>query len=360
MKFATRYEDIIAQLDTYDPLEYSNSRNYVDGNVSYLSPYISRGIISTKMVMERILAKDYPWYKIEKFLQELAWRDYWQNCWLHVKNIDEEVKNPQSDVSHFKIPKSVRFANTGIKAIDKAIQLLKKEGYMHNHIRMYVASLCCNFGHSHWLTPAKWMYYHLIDGDWASNALSWQWIAGTNSKKKYLFNQENVNRYCHSDQHDTYIDIPYDSLTTDIIPSKLLEVDSLKLKTNLPDRKSPVIRKKNINLFTYYNLDPTWNQSNEADNVLILEPSLFQKYPISDHVLDYTLKLAQNIPKVQYFFGEFSELNSKFPNRKFHYKEHPTNNHFEGKEYERDWMFDVHRYYPSFFSYWRKCKNTRK
>jgi deoxyribodipyrimidine photo-lyase len=360
MTFTTQYEAIIKKVKDYDPLEYSASRNYIDGHVSYLSPYISRGVISTRMVMNQILSRNYPWYKIEKFIQELSWRDYWQNCWLHIENIDEDIKQNQTEVYNFSIPKSVRFGRTGISAIDKGISDLKDDGYMHNHLRMYVASLCCNFGHSHWLAPAKWMFYHLYDGDWASNALSWQWVAGSNSGKKYVFNQENVNRYCHTDQHNTYLDIPYDTIENIDTPNKLEEIDELGLKTNLPDWKEPTLRKKKINLFTYYNLDPTWNQSDDSDNLLILEPNLFKKYPISDNVLNFTIELSKNIPNIKYYCGNFKDLQLKYPKREFHFKEHPTNNHFTGVKYDRDWMFNVHRYYSSFFSYWKKCKATRE
>ncbi len=359
MTFSTKYSDIISTLENYNPKHYAESRNYIDGTVSHLSPYISRGVISTRTVYEKLIANNYPWNHIEKFIQELAWREYWQNCWLHNVNIDDDIKHDQTDVDNFKIPYSIRFAQTGIRAIDNAIHSLKKEGYMHNHVRMYVASLCCNFGHSHWLKPAKWMYYHLYDGDWASNALSWQWVAGTNSSKKYVFNQENVNEFCHTNQTNTFIDMRYDDLFSISKPDKLEETDTLKLKTILPSWTSPIIKKKKVNLFTYYNLDPEWNQSSEYDNILILEPKLFEKYPVSENVLEFALSLSKNIPHIQLYCGNFEDLQRKHPSKEFHFKEHPTNNHFKGTQHNRDWIFNVHRYYPSFFAFWKKCKATK-
>ena len=106
-------------------------------------------------------------------------------------------------------------------------------------------------------------------------------------------------------------------------------------------------------------MDPEWHQNPDTDNVLLLEPSLFEKYPISDNVLDFTLQLAKNIKNINFFFGEFDELKNKYPNKEFHFKEHPTNQHFSGTMHERDWMFNVQRYYPSFFSFWKKCKATK-
>ncbi|MEO5685193.1 MAG: FAD-binding domain-containing protein [Chitinophagaceae bacterium] len=70
--------------------------------------------------------------------------------------------------------KNIAGAKTGITAIDEQITLLYETGYMHNPVRMYLAGITCNIGKAHWLQPARWMYYHLLDGDLASNSLSWQ------------------------------------------------------------------------------------------------------------------------------------------------------------------------------------------
>ena len=59
-----------------DPIQYAISRNYKDGAVTYLSPYISRGVLSTQQVYAHILTLDLSWSKSEKLIQELAWRDY--------------------------------------------------------------------------------------------------------------------------------------------------------------------------------------------------------------------------------------------------------------------------------------------
>jgi deoxyribodipyrimidine photo-lyase len=65
-------------MDRIDPILYGKTRNFIDGAVTYLSPYVSRGVISTKFVLENILNRGYHPNGIEKFVQELAWRDYWQ------------------------------------------------------------------------------------------------------------------------------------------------------------------------------------------------------------------------------------------------------------------------------------------
>ena len=79
--FPTKYQAILQRMHNVNPVQYAKSRNFIDGAVTYLSPYISRGVISVKQVMETVLQKGYKSYQIEKFLQELAWREYFQRVW---------------------------------------------------------------------------------------------------------------------------------------------------------------------------------------------------------------------------------------------------------------------------------------
>ena len=164
------------RIDQIDPVRYGRNRNFINGSVSYLSPYISRGFISLNEILAHLKNRGFRSSTIEKFLQELAWREFWQKTWNRLgEKIDTDLKYIQ-DAEHYGIAQNIVEANTGIHAIDRAIHEFYQNGYLHNHLRMYIASLACNFGHAHWLLPAKWMYYHLLDADWGSNALSWQWV----------------------------------------------------------------------------------------------------------------------------------------------------------------------------------------
>ena len=82
--------------------------------------------------------------------------------------INTDLKNSQFPITNDFLSKAIVDAKTGITAIDKSILKLYDIGYMHNHLRMYVASIACNIAQSHWMFPAKWMYYYLLDADWAS------------------------------------------------------------------------------------------------------------------------------------------------------------------------------------------------
>lgn len=351
----TNYIDILDQLSSIKPIEYAKSRNFIDGDVTYLSPYISRGVLSTKRVLNHCLEMGFKPARIEKFIQELAWRDYWQRIWQE-KDVNSCIKQPQTMVSNYGISQNIVNSNCGIVAINQAISQLYQTGYMHNHLRMYVAALACNIAKSHWKEPAHWMYYYLLDGDWGSNALSWQWVSGANSRKKYFANQKNINRFTRSQQRDSFLDVDYETLSQIPTPHHLINLDNQKRQTPLPLAPSfQLDNTRALCIYNYYNLDPIWRKDDLCQRVLLLEPSIFQKYPIGQQPLDFMLSLAQNIPNIHVYVGEFNALTSDFKNT-IYYKEHPLNTHYKGVKDQRDWLTSVKGYYPSFFAFWKKAK----
>lgn len=358
LMFPTNFDEILQRINRLKLSNYGRTRNYIDGAVSYLSPYISRGVISTKFVYQQILQKVENPITVQKFVQELAWRDYWQQVWIAKGNdINNDLKNKQSPILNQNISLTLVNGKTGIKAIDTAILDFYKTGYLHNHVRMYIASISCNITNSHWKMPAKWMYYHLLDADWASNALSWQWVAGSNSNKKYYANQENINKYCYTHQKNTFLDVEYSSFPLQTVPESLLELDQSEFKTPLPQSTLLTIdNNKPTLIYNFYNLDPLWKNEIDANRVLLLEPYHFKEYPISKKTVDFVLELSKNIKNIKVFVGEFSDFENQFYLGEIYFKEHPLNKHYKGIQESRDWIFDVHGYFPSFFSYWKKCK----
>ena len=98
--------------------------------------------------------------------------------------------------------------------VDEAVRTLYATGMLHNHARMWLASYVVHVRKVHWRCGADWLYGHLLDGDLASNHLSWQWVAGTGSRKPYLFNADNVARYAPASWHSpgSVIDTSYEAL----------------------------------------------------------------------------------------------------------------------------------------------------
>lgn len=356
--FETNFEEILNQVENIQPSTYGSTRNFQDGAVTRLSPYISRGVISTKYVFTSLLNRGFNYWEIERLVQELAWRDYWQQIWIEKGNlIDDDFKSPQTDVENHQIPKAIIEAKTGIEIVDKAILGFYKTGYLHNHLRLYIASITCNVAKSHWKIPAKWLYYHLLDADWASNALSWQWVAGANSNNKYFVNQENINKFFYSDQKDTFLDVGYEAFPLVQIPESLQELTTPTLFTTLPENQSLKIdSQKPTLLYNFYNLDPLWKKNIDANRILLLEPSHFTKYPVSDKTIEFVLALGKNIENLQIFTGEFDDFVKEYQPENIYFKEHPTNSHYGGTKESRDWMFSVSGYYASFFKFWKQCK----
>lgn len=352
MLFETEYNKIIKKLEFIDPVAYGKTRNYVHGAVTYLSPYISRGVISTRMVLEHILKHGYTINQTESFVQELCWRDYFQR-------VGQTINLYQEEMHEGGIPAAVVDGNTGIRGIDEAIIKLYQTGYMHNHCRMYVASLVCNITHSHWLHPSQWMYYHLLDGDWASNGCSWQWVAGVRSKKKYYANQENINKYTGTNQQNTFLDKSYEELPQIVIPDHLKANRKDVLTTELPfgNKKLEINDQLPTYIYNYYNLDPTWHKNEIGNRILLLEPEHFNQYPISKKCIHFMLDLSLNIANIQMYIGSFNSLCKEYNIKNTYYKEHPLNIGYAGTEESRDWIVpQVTGYYPSFFAYWKKIK----
>ena len=357
IKFPTDYKSILEKIDQIDPVKYGKTRNFIDGAVTYLSPYISRGVISTKQVFEAVLAKGYTISQIEFFVKELCWRDYFQRV-AQEKNINEEIRQQQFPVLNQEIPTQIVTANTGIAGIDTAIQQLYNTGYMHNHCRMYTASVVCNVAKSHWLHPAQWMYYHLIDGDWASNACSWQWVAAANSSKKYYANQENINKYTHTNQSGTFLDTSYETIVDMDVPHQLSATQKLVLDTVLSECGAlNVDADLPTYMYNYYNLDPLWHAEESGNRILLLEPDFFAAYPISTTCMEFMLALSGNISQIQVYVGSFETLCKDYNLKNVYYKEHPLNIGYTGIKEPRDWIADkVTGYYPSFFAYWKKVE----
>jgi len=359
--FETSYPAIIEKIENIDPVKYGRTRNYIDGTVTYLSPYISRGVISTRQVLEIILKKGYKIYQIEQFVKELCWRDYFQRV-AQVKDINAEIKHLQSPILNHEIPTNIIEANSGIDSIDDAITQLYQTGYMHNHCRMYTASLICNVAKSHWHHPAQWMYYHLLDGDWASNACSWQWVSAANSSKKYFANQENINKYTYSNQQNTFLDKSYEEIETMETPIQLLDTKKFELPLTLPESSSVKIDNTLPTfIYNYYNLDPQWHKGEAGNRILLIDPDLFSRYPVSIKCIDFILDLSKNIPDIQVYTGSFKMLVESYHIDNIYFKEHPLNFDYRGIQENRDWIAEkVTGYFPSFFAYWKKVEKQIK
>lgn len=191
---------------------YGKTRNHLNGMVTRLSPYITHGFISIPELFARL-----PGLKpTDKLAFEFGWREFFHHVWSREgERILSDLRPALPGVGYSsELPDDIREGRTGLAPIDRAVHELYTTGYLHNHARMWIASYVVHLRKVNWRTGADWMFAHLLDGDLASNHLSWQWIAATFSSKPYLFNAENVVRYAPADWHcaGSALDTTYEQL----------------------------------------------------------------------------------------------------------------------------------------------------
>jgi deoxyribodipyrimidine photo-lyase len=177
-----------------EPVAYNRTRNFLNGKVSRLSPYLRHGMISLREAAAFALGKSND--GAYKFVFELAWRDFWRRVWIaRGASIRRNIELPKVALGTKPLPEDIRQGKTGLPCMDAFVSDLVETGYVHNHARMWFASYVVHTRKIEWSSAADWYYGELLDGDWASNHLSWQWVASTFSHKPYFFNKENLERY---------------------------------------------------------------------------------------------------------------------------------------------------------------------
>lgn len=203
---ATRAKGL-AQLDEFLPRAadyYQKNRNYDLGpedrrGVSGLSPYITHRLITESEVAEAVIEQHKP-KEAESFLQEVCWRTYWKG-WLEGRPLVYQAwrRLVKEDSRHWPEREGFKRAidgKTGIVCFDNWVQELKTTGYLHNHARMWFASIWIFTLKLPWSLGAQFFMQHLLDGDVASNTLSWRWVAGLQTKgKHYLATAKNIEKF---------------------------------------------------------------------------------------------------------------------------------------------------------------------
>ena len=185
--------------------QYSRLRNFDFGpdkrnNVSQLSKYISHRVIDEYDVVRATLGVS-TYERAEKFIQEVFWRVYWKGWLEHRPTVwsDFVAFDQQDKLSSQKDYKNYLAAingETGIECFDFWAQELRNTNYLHNHARMWFASIWIFTLGLPWQAGAQFFLKHLLDGDAASNTLGWRWVAGIQTMGKcYLARAENISKF---------------------------------------------------------------------------------------------------------------------------------------------------------------------
>ena len=187
--------------------EYSKLRNFDYGpdnrsNISCLSPYITHGIINEKEVIKKSLNK-FSFAKNEKFIQEVLWRTYWKG-WLELRpsvwtDFLIELKKIKEDFQNNQTYKNAIEGKTNVECFNYWVNELKENNYLHNHTRMWFASIWIFTLNLPWQLGAEFFMQHLYDGDAASNTLGWRWVAGVQTQgKHYLASEWNIKKFTNN------------------------------------------------------------------------------------------------------------------------------------------------------------------
>ena len=294
----------INQLDNFvenNLAEYSKLRNFDFGpekrsNVSCLSPYITHGIINEKEVIQKSLSK-FSLSKNEKFIQEVLWRTYWKgwlelrpNVWtdylLELNQIKNEFQNNQDYLSVIE-------GKTNVDCFNEWVNELKENNYLHNHARMWFASIWIFTLELPWQLGAEFFMQHLYDGDAASNTLGWRWVAGVQTQgKHYLASEWNIKKFTNN------------------------RFQNIKLNENAP----PKVSEKSYQIIKQDFNNP---QKIENKNLLIFENNLsfeisdfmannFKKiYLVSNKNENRAIKLSEKLVKFKSYLIEDQEKRLK-------------------------------------------------
>jgi len=294
MKFETTRQGALNKLDHFIENEIANynfKRNFDLGpkkreNVSCLSPYITHRLINEYETVKTVLKK-YPYQKVEKYIQEVFWRVYWKG-WLELRpkvwtDFVEDLKIIEDDE---KLDQA-KNGKTEIECFNDWVKELKEFNYLHNHTRMWFASIWIFTLKLPWQKGAEFFLRHLYDGDAASNTLGWRWVAGIQTKgKNYVAQSWNIEKFTNN----RYQKIKLNDNAVPLIDSREYKLNQIDNDQNNLPSKNLIFFENDLNL-EKFNLD------NYQNIYSILLDNEYRKIKLDGKVLEFKKKLIANTIK---------------------------------------------------------------
>jgi len=313
VNFVTTRKEALDAMERYienNISDYTAKRNFDFGpqnrkNISCLSPYITHRLISEYEVAKKTLSK-YPYQKVEKFIQEIFWRVYWKG-WLELRpkfwtDFVEDTKNIENTKEYEKAING----ETNIDCFNDWVKELKENNYLHNHTRMWFASIWIFTLKLPWQKGAEFFLRELYDGDAASNTLSWRWVAGIQTKgKNYIAQNWNINKFTNN----KYKDLKLNENPQPIIDQRDYKISPLSISNNETASDKLVFFENELD-FQFFNID------NHKKVYCILLANDERQVKLGSKVLDYKKNLIKNQIqnsglKIEFIEGnKFIELSS--------------------------------------------------
>ncbi len=268
--------------------DYSSKRNYDLGpesreNTSNLSKYISHRIINEYDLVKEVLSQ-YNLQKVDKFIQEVFWRVYWKGWLEHRPEVWRDFVDSDPTYSEEEYKKAIN-GETGIECFDDWVKELKTENYLHNHTRMWFASIWIFTLNLPWELGARFFMKHLFDGDAASNTLSWRWVAGIQTQgKNYLARESNIRKFTNQRYTNT-------SLNENALPLENPKIYPLQEVRHLHTKQ----KYKDLVLFeTDLNVKERYSFFENYDNIyLVLLDNKNRNIKLDEKVLNFKRTLQE-------------------------------------------------------------------
>ena len=299
----------LRRLTQMQPVAYGKNRNFLDGQVTRLSPYLRHGCLNLGEAIQA--TKKLASSGADKLLFEFAWRDYWRKVWYaNGHAIDSDMEPEKVRLRRLAVSDDLQAATTGLPCMDHFVQTLKRTGYLHNHARMWLASYMVHWRGVDWRAGASWMQGLLLDGDQASNNLSWQWVASTFGSKPYFFNKENLSKYsanqfCQNCQAACPFDDSYEALS-----DRLFEPSSAPVKIYKKPmlRPSPKISGQHAIVLFHDEMLSSENAcyAMPQKKVFVFDPNL--QYEWALHRLQFIADCLVEMPEVEVWVGRTSNV----------------------------------------------------
>ena len=270
---------------------YHQFRNYDYGienrtNVSQISKYTSHRILYEYDIIEKIRTTD----KKKKYTDEILWRIYWKGYLENYKSIWFEYINFKAGSINSNTLNSALAGATGIDCFDTWIEELRENNYLHNHSRMWFASIWIFTLGLPWQLGARFFMRHLLDGDAASNTLSWRWVAGMHTNKKpYIASKENINKFTVNRFNNDKISFPKIIDSIKIITHKSNKLPTKRISSN---SNNLIMFENDLNINNRYELFNSY-----ATVYLISSEKNNNRYELSENVSKFKQGLIGNIHK---------------------------------------------------------------
>ena len=291
MRFEFSRDGALQQLDRFTNSglnNYSFERNFDLGekdksNVSCLSPYISHRLITEYEVAKSVLSK-FPFQKVEKYIQEIFWRVYWKG-WLELRpkvwsDFTEDLKILEEDLNY----KKAINAETEIECFNHWVKELKENNYLHNHTRMWFASIWIFTLNLPWQKGAEFFLRHLFDGDAASNTLSWRWVAGLQTKgKHYVAKSWNIEKFTKN----KYKNLKLNESALPLVDKREYKLNPINLSQEDLSNEDLIVFENELNLENF-------NLKKYKNIYLVLLSNDVRKLKLEQKVIDYKSKIIND------------------------------------------------------------------